>query len=640
MSTAPDAPPVGFLLFHLNLGFSTLEVADRPTVIRACYEPLLDLVETGGRPVAIELTGWTLVRLEELAPEWVGRLKALVAAGRVEIVGSGWAQVIGPLAPADINRWNQALGREAYERTFGAAPHLALVNEMAFSSGLVDVHAEAGYVGLVLDRENVRAALGVEDDPPARAPAVVRGTAGASLPVVWSDTVLFQRFQRVVHGEIRLDDYLAAIGRRIADGQRVLPIYTNDVEVFGYRPGRFMTEATLATDEWHRIVRVLEALESRFDLAWSLPSDLLPDPASEPAVSVTDAANPILVKKQRKYNVNRWALSGRDDLRLNTAAHRLARLADTDELRREACEWWASDLRTHLAEDRWQELRTRLDAVIPVDAARSPSSSVLAASNGAADPDGPDLELRTDAVEVRLDSRRGGTVRTLAFRSHGWEPCFGLVPQGRVPALDVLADFYTGGAVVDLPGASRRLTDLEPCRPVRDDDADVLRTRIVAGRGLDGSPLTSSIIEVPRGAEEMRLTVDLGRVRPHGSVRVAHLTLLPDAFPGALWVETALGGAAERLPIDRDVDHGAPVSLLVSSSTSLGGGSGEVRLGDRQRAVRITWDPAACAAVPMLHHRRVGDAHLTRLVFSLAELDDTFRDGGMLLPLTVTISPV
>lgn len=640
MTDRADAPPVGFLLFHLNLGFSTLEVADRPAVIRACYEPLLDLVEAGGRPVAVEFTGWTLARLEELAPDWVRRLCDLVADSRVEIVGSGWAQVIGPLAPADVNRWNQALGREAYRRTLGAAPRLALVNEMAFSAGLVDVYAEAGYAGLVLDRENVRAALGTEGDPPARAPAVVRGVAGASLPVVWSDTVLFQRFQRVVHGEIRLDDYLASVGRRIAAGQRMLPIYTNDVEVFGYRPGRFMTEATLATDEWQRIGVVLGALESRFGLTWALPSDLLPDPASEPSVTVTDAANPILVKKQRKYNVNRWALSGRDDLRLNTVAHRAARDADTDERRREACEWWASDLRTHLAEGRWVDLRPRLEAAIPVDVAGFAPSTTPGTSGGPVDVDGPDPELRTDSVAVELDPRRGGTVRTLAFRSHGWEPCMGLVPQGRVPALDVLADFYTGGTVVDLPGASRRLTDLEPCRPVRDDDAEVLRARIVAGRALDGSPLAVSAVEVPRDGEELRLTVDLGPVRPHGSVRVAHLTLLPDAFPGDLWVETALGGAVERLPVRRDVDHGAPVSLLVSSSSSLGGGSGEIRLGDQQRAVRITWDPAACAAVPMLHHRRIGDTHLTRLVFSLAELDDTFRDGGGLLPLTIIISPV
>ena len=82
-----------------------------------------------------------------------------------------------------------------------------------------------------------------------------------------------------------------------------------------------------------------------------------------------------------------------------------------------------------------------------------------------------------------------------------------------------------------------------------------------------------------------------------------------------------------------------PVSLLVSSAASLGGGVGEVRIGDDSRALRVTWDPCACAAVPMLHHRRVGSTHLTRLWFSLAELDDTFGDGGTLLPFEMLVEP-
>ncbi len=95
----------------------------------------------------------------------------------------------------------------------------------------------------------------------------------------------------------------------------------------------------------------------------------------------------------------------------------------------------------------------------------------------------------------------------------------------------------------------------------------------------------------------------------------------------------------ERFMLDRDIEHGAPVSLLVSSTTSLGGGSGMVRIGGATRSLTVRWDPGQCAAVPMLHHRRVGDQHLTRLVFSLAETDDTYRDGGTLLPLRLSIAP-
>ena len=233
-----------------------------------------------------------------------------------------------------------------------------------------------------------------------------------------------------------------------------------------------------------------------------------------------------------------------------------------------------------------------------------------------------------------------GTLRSVAFRSHGSVPCLGALAQGRVPAIDVAADFYTGGVVVDLPGLSQRLTDLEPCDIEQGAGPTALEASTTAGRWPDGRPLVHTTIRVPAdGSEAVLLRCDLGSQRPRGSVRVGHLTLHPEAFPSPLWVETVLGGRIERLALDRDVDHGPPVSLLVSSTASLGGGDGEVRIGDDSRALRVTWDLDACAAVPMLHHRRVGPTHLTRLWFSLAELDDTFRDGGTLLPLEMRIEP-
>ena len=651
MSADRAERPRAFLLFHLNLGFSTLEVADRPTVIERCYGPMLDLVGASGRRIAVEASGWTLARIAVLAPRLMDRLRGLITAGRIEFVGSGWAQVIGPLAPPQVNRWNQSLGRDAYREMLGVEPAVALVNEMAFSAGLVDTYAGAGYRALVLDRENARAALGIEHLPAHVAPPSILGPGGAELPVVWSDTVLFQRFQRVVHGEISTDEYLAAIQARVDAGQSVLPLYTNDVEVFGHRPGRFMTEAALDEGEWKRVAKVLDAVDERFGVEWVTPSglldnrELLEEDEGELSGHLTSAAHPVLVKKQRKYNINRWALSGRDDLRLNTVAHRVAQRAaeGDDATKQDACEWWASDLRTHLAPGRWERLRERLDAELAAPTEGSGESKeehrflrpVLATPS-----DGSAVVLRSDSVTVEMDPRRGGTLRTVAFRSHGSVPCLGTLAQGRVPAIDVAADFYTGGVVVDLPGLARRVTDLEPREIEQVDGSERLGAATMAGRWPDGRPLVRTTVHVPAdGTEAVLMRFDLGSQRPRGSVRVGHLTLLPDAFQGSLWVETTLGGRTEHFPLDRDADHGQPVSLLVSSETSLGGGRGEVRIGDYARALRVTWDPSACAAVPMLHHRRVGLTHLTRLWFSLAELDDTFRDGGTLLPFEMRIEP-
>ena len=644
MSLEPPCLPLqAFLLFHLNLGFSTLEVEDRRKVIDRCYEPMLQLAEDGGRPIAVELSGWTLTQLVELAPDWVGRLRTAIGAGRVELVGSGWAQIIGPLVPQVVNVRNQGLGRQAYLEILGVEPSVALVNEMAFSSGLVDVYVEAGYSGLVLDRENARGALGTEDEPAHVSPSAVRGPSGVALPVAWSDTVLFQRFQRVVHGEIAVKDYLAMLRSRVETGQRVLPIYTNDVEVFGHRPGRFMTEAALNGNEWARITDVLVAVDQEFSPQWVVPSAIVAEISGGDAVGLTNTAHPVVVKKQRKYNLNRWALSGRDDLRLNTAAHRLTEAAvasggDDPATWRDVCELWSSDLRTHLTESRWMQLRERLDGLVPIPEgpmSRRDGASLLGeAQVHGADP----VILDSRDVRVVLDPRRGGVIRSLAFRSHGFEPCLGTVPQGTFSAIDVAVDFYTGGAVLDLPEAGKRLTNLEPCHVDVQRDEQAVRATSVAGRSLGGSALARAIVEIAGSGETVVLRTEVGPERPRGSVRVGHLTLLPQAFPGPRWLETRLGGAVERFSLDRDIDHGAPVSMLVSSTTSLAGAGGEIRIGDDVRALMVRWDPAECAAVPMLHHRSVGGKSLTRLFFSLSELDDTHRAGGVLLPFTLRIS--
>ena len=70
------------------------------------------------------------------------------------------------------------------------------------------------------------------------------------------------------------------------------------------------------------------------------------------------------VKKQRKYNLSRWAVTGRDDIAINAACERIYRgMADgqaSDADWKELCALWASDFRTHITEKRWNGYCARL----------------------------------------------------------------------------------------------------------------------------------------------------------------------------------------------------------------------------------------------------------------------------------------
>src|SRR5580700_5022765 len=194
-----------FAFFHLNLAFSSIEEAKRDEVIARCYWPLLELAQR--HIVGLEISGYTLEEIAARDPAWIARARELIAAGRIELIGSGYSQMIGPLVPERVTVENLRLGMEAYEHFLGTWPRLALVNEQAYSGGLVGLYLNAGYDALIMDYENPAVA---HPEWPAHTqfrPQRAQGADGRSIALIWSNTTLFQQLQRFVHGDIELDAY-------------------------------------------------------------------------------------------------------------------------------------------------------------------------------------------------------------------------------------------------------------------------------------------------------------------------------------------------------------------------------------------------------------------------------------------------
>src|SRR5881628_1660454 len=94
-----------FAVFHLNLAFSSIEEEQRPDVIARCYWPLLRLAEQHPK-LGMEVSGFTLEEIARLDPAWIAKARDLVAQGRIELIGSGYSQMIGPLVPAQVTAKN------------------------------------------------------------------------------------------------------------------------------------------------------------------------------------------------------------------------------------------------------------------------------------------------------------------------------------------------------------------------------------------------------------------------------------------------------------------------------------------------------------------------------------------------------
>ena len=630
------APLCTFALFHLNLAFSSIEEEQRATVVRDCYVPLLDLAERH-HPIAIEATAYTLKAIAACNPGWISRLSELIGAGKVEFVGSGYSQAIGPLLPADMVATNLRLGNQAYEELLGSVPTIALVNEQAYSAGLVGLYLDAGYRALLVDWDNV-ANFHPGWKPEFRyAPQRAIGSDGRDIAILWTNTVAFQKLQRLAHEDISLQEYLAFVESQRGACSRILNLYASDVEIFGFRPGRYRSEETnQGVIEWHRIDEAFEALAKLDDVRMVTPSEALKIeiPQSNQILRLESAAYPVPVKKQRKYNLTRWAVSGRDDVGINAACQRiygaLKRTQASDGDWQELCRLWASDFRTHITPARWERYCRDLAAVearlgIAPPRALSPDNVGEAASARY-------LDIETPQLRVRLDRRRGLAIQRAAF-APDFVPVIGGLPHGTFDDISLQADWYTGDCVFEAPGEAK-VTDLEWAQTWTEPLPDG-GTRVF---GRIATPLGTIIKVLTFQGQAPQIDFDLEfhwKDWARGVLRLGHITLLGEAFDHSkLSYTTHNGGRTpERFALDGlVVEHGAPVSFLVSASCGLGATEGWIELADNRHAIRVDIDRETAPLIGLINHRKAGDQLFCQLLLSALELDDTrkpkpYRDG-------------
>jgi hypothetical protein len=642
MTTATALGLEGTLLFHLNLNYSSIEAASRKSVVERCYRPLLELCER--RPwlrVAVEASGHTLERIAHLDPEWIQRLRALLEAGRVALVGSGDTQLIGPLVPAAVNRWNQELGRATYLRLLGRAPRVALVNEMAWSQGLVDAYLDAGYEALITEWNNPRRSHPQWQEDWRYRQAWTHSPSGRRIRVLWADAVLFQCFQRAVVGEMELATYVDSVlahGSGTEACPRHVFLYASDAEVFDFRPGRYASEPPMAArSEWERMGELCEALRAQ-GLEFTTPERVHDDARFAPAstLELVTASNPIPVKKQPKYNVTRWGLSGWDDVGVNSRCFGMAkefeRRGATPRSWQLLCRAWGSDLRTHLTEKRWRRFCSSLP--VPAEAGRTAFQEAPLRSR-CVERAGSRLAVGTDGVRVVLNLRRGLALDALTLVAASPAPILGTLPFGHFDAIDWAADFYSGHTVLEVPG-EKRVTDLEAVEPEVEELSHCVR---VTARVPTALGALVKEVRVHAQRVEIRYGFSALGPRPRASLRTGTLTLLDGALGDNLWVSCANGGPRERLPLAEDCDHARAVSTLVSASAAFGATDGWIALDDGRTGFEASWPQEEAAALPLLTFRRFAGKRFVRLSFSLAEVDETLRPGAPLLDFRLSLRP-
>lgn len=640
--------PLAYTAFHLNLAFSSVEEDQRGEVIERCYWPLLRLAERGFR-IGLEATSYTLQAIQSVDAGWIEKLSELIRDNQVEFIASGYVQMIAPLAPAEMTIRNLEYGLNDYEQMLGVRPDIAMVNEQAFSPGIVPLYQQAGFRAIIMDCSEPSSHNRNWSKSFTHRPCRILGAGDTVMPVIWSDAISFQKLQRYAHGEIEADEYLEFLNVQLQRGVECFPLYTSDAEIFDFRPGRFSAEAARrSVSEFDRISLLLDVLAGSGAIRLGTPSDALAALSeSEPPIPLETAQAPVPVKKQRKYNVLRWAVSGRNDLALNTHCWRLFESYKAsnppEHTWRTLCRLWASDYRTHITEKRWQSMLQELPNLGKSRAANEDVSSNESASDIPDDikveRQGRFLVIETSTAHLCLNCGRGLAIQSFGFGRYRTglagapheNGLIGTLSHGYYDDIAFGADFYSGHFIFE-PTGNHKKTDLQPCEPTIRWDKANSQLIVEADFDIAGKVLTKTV-GISQNVPKLMISYQ-GEVLPQeeGTFRCAHVTLNPGSFdPETLYYSAQNGGdvrekhalwqGGEMVP----VNHGASVSRLVSATTGLGLTDGILELGDNTHFVRICMDRQDAAGAGMVTSQAVAGSYFVRGAISLAETDETAR---------------
>ena len=570
----------------MNLMFSALSEEERVVVLDRCMEPLLKLGEDGFT-FAIQMSGLSLEQLAKLRPKQLDRLKKLIERPNCEFIGNGYSQIIQPLVPWEVNLKNQELGMQCYEEMLGLRPKIAIVNEMAFSASSSRSFSEVGYNGLVMEWNNPYKAHPEWDSSFRYYPQKIDLGQGDETDLVWGDTILTQTFQRYVHGEIELDEYMARLSK-YNNQEGALCLYSSDAEVFDFRPRRYGNEGH-REGEWLRIKKLIESVQLDTD-GLTLPSNIIQDfkKNGPNLLKLESYWQPITVKKQDKYNINRWALTGRDDFAFNTRCFSLANafkdgVPDHDDWRK-LCFLWSSDLRTHIEENRWlyaQDILIELELkwlkknvaikylnLIKHKEYSNPNKECF-------------IELKTPQQSLKLDLKKGLSLREWSVNGNS---VLGTIPHGTFEDISLAADYYSCHSVIE-PQGEHKITDLVNIEPWIDDEHDDF---IYVGMQLKKPDyLFKKKYSINRKRNEFSVeqTIKISD-RRKSLIRSTHFTILPGLWDqSSLYYETALGGGKlEHFSFgNKVIDHTQNLNQLVSTRHGLGVTDGEIRIGRRKQ---------------------------------------------------------
>ncbi len=234
-------------------------------VFEQAYRPMVDALERHpGVRLSLHYTGPLLDWLRRERPEFVDRLRSLVARGRVELLGGGYYEPVLASLPERDRIGQLRRMADELESAFGVRPHGAWLAERVWEPDIPTSLVAAGYRWTILDDAHFRAAAIPEE---ALWGPYTTEDQGRLLTIFGTEQGL--RYRIPFREVDEVIDYLRE--HATEDGRRV-GMMGDDGEKFGAWPTTW--EHCWGSGRW--VERFFDAIEANADwLSTVTPSDWL-----------------------------------------------------------------------------------------------------------------------------------------------------------------------------------------------------------------------------------------------------------------------------------------------------------------------------------------------------------------------------
>ena len=584
--------------------FSALSEDDQREVIDQCLDPLLRLAEKGFY-FGLQISGVSLEIIYDYRPDLIKKISKLIQNNNIDFIGNGYAQIIQPLFPHELNVKNQLEGIKVYKKILGVQPEICTINEMAYSVGSCESLLQAGYKTILMEWNNANSVI--------KTPLVDQyklsktSVAGKEVNVLWCDTVAFQKFQKYTHGEIGLEAYCTWLEGYTEGHEGALCVYCSDAEIFGFRPKRYGTEITPSLDEWGRI----ELLMERLKIDTILPRAV--DSSRSGLVQLTDAKNPIIVKKQPKYNINRWAVTGKNDQQLNTFCYRLLRHTKSPKFVFSDYDWRqllklaSSDLRTHIEDQRWKNASHLFRKYMKKLVDKEYSLGL------------EEIGMSSRLFPIEIDECRGNNIISWPIE----KPVLGRVEAGFFSDIRFMADFYSGFVLIEKLG-HRKISDLD-YKSARKNTKYYNEFSNVSGYEIK-----KSILSTNKNSIDVNVRIKLPN-RTREQVKPCNFSLTSEYWDiYSLYYAVNLGGVDyEKFEFGTEsFDQDSILNLNVVGTNGFCPTDGVLIIGDKDKSVRFETDPTICFSLIRLSFEVLaGTKFLLQICYVAQDVDETFKEN-------------